>query len=464
MERRLEDVFDDLDLSETDRLLDENMKIDMNSAISRRIKAAAYKKAGLRATKRFLVRKLATVAAVVTLAVFTMSLFGFNNIANALGELFRFIPGYGIVEDDSIEYVIDEQDVKSENDQVTMTLKNAIATKDGITITMEIERKDYDESTAMEEKKKEMDDIGKYRFRQPTFLLYTESKKYESKSWSMGSGGKVDIATIFFSMDSIDINTQTEYRFNYGNGYLEAVFKLKKYESFNSLNEIGATDIHNNISITAVSSMKDGRLEVELYPINKTDYNISSFNKVYDKGYNGKDLSLLTSSSTKPYIEPGTCMGPNKEFSFDVSPEDKNLILEIPYIVVESKESRNVTLNIPEPGKKITVNKELKFKDSSMIINSVERVKMKDNEDDALKMDISYKNGDSAKIMFAAQFFRTNAFGMTQGGGYSTEIDENDIVHTVYYYLEKGEDRRLRLKVDKPSYYLLGDYKLELDR
>jgi hypothetical protein len=279
---------------------------------------------------------------------------------------------------------------------------------------------------------------------------------------SIGGGGRIDIITVDFKLDSTDINTKTIYRIKYGDYDLQAEFKLKSYASFDTLEEIGPTETHNDISITAVAERKDGKLEVQLYPINKSGYNIKAYTKEYGKGYGVKDLSIETSNGTKTYITPGSYMSPNSKFIFDVSQDEKDMLLKIPYLIVQSNESKNIDLIVPKSGEKLQLNERVEFKGSTMIVTDVERVSDHGGEYGALKIGLRYENHDKNLIMQSAGYTRTNFWGMPGGGGYSFDPDGNGVVSTVYYDLQKGENNKLYLKVGNPSYYLLGEYDLKL--
>lgn len=464
MEEKIIDALDTLDINQTDKLLESDIKMNMDSATLKRIKKAVYTKAGLKKSKHIIKKGLTVAAAALVLAMLSMATIGVDNVANAFNRLFSFIPGYAIVENNkNIEYVIENQNIQVENSDVSITIKNAIATKDNITISLELEKKNFDESKMLEEKQKEWEELNKGgRLNKPIIILYVNGKEYKTGNYSVGGGGPTEHISADFQIEPENINTQTTYKLEYKKYNLSLDFKLKAYDSFDSLEEIGPTTILNDISITAVSNRKDNKLEVELYAINKSKYQISSFSKVYDKGYEGKDINLQTSNGMLEYTTPGSSMGANNKFYFDISPDAKDLVLKIPYLIVASDESRNISLKIPKEGEKLTLNKKVKFEDSTMIITEVERIKDAGNEYGNLKMNFRYENSDKNKVMYNAQFNRINIVGITQGGGYSSEIGENDILKSVHYGLESGENSELRLKISNPEYYLVGEYSLEL--
>ncbi len=464
MEKKIIDMLDTLDIYETDKLLDTDLNMKIDASTMKRIKKAVYKKAGVNRSKNIIKKGLTVAVAAVLLLVISTFAIGVDNIANAFGRLFAFIPGYGIVENNEIiKYTVDGRNLRSENDIAIITLNNVIATENKISVAFELFKKNFDESKLLEEKQKEWKRLEDgLEPKNPTILLHVNGNEFKMVSSSIGGGGETDHVFIDFEVNPEDINSKTTYTLEYKEYNLSIDFKLKTYDSFESLDEIGPTGTHNSISITAVSSKKDNKLEVELYTINKSNYNISSFTKEYDKGYEGRDILLQTSEGIREYTTPGSSMGANNKFYFDLLSDEKDLVLKIPYLIVESNESQNISLKIPKEGEELKLNKKVEFNDSTLIITKVEKVKTDVNAFGDLRISFRYENKHNNMVMCNANFYRTNLLGVMEGGGYSSTLDENGIVKAIDFALEKGDDKVLRLKIDRPKYYLLDEYNLEI--
>lgn len=242
-------------------------------------------------------------------------------------------------------------------------------------------------------------------------------------------------------------------------------FKLKPISSYNSLEEIGATGYNNGISITAVSSIKDDKLVVDLYPINKSSYHLLSLSGS-PIAYKGEDLYLQTNKGTKSYITsafPEVMSAPNKRFTFDLNDGTKEFTLKIPYIIVQSNEQKNISIPIPDMGQTLMLNQKVEFTDFSLIIKTVQRRSDFGDSKDSLKVDVEYENKNSNKIMLKAEFGRIDFWGNNQkNGGYSGEFNKDGIETTEYFPLEKDDNGSIRLKVSNPEYVLLGEYSLKL--
>jgi len=190
---------------------------------------------------------------------------------------------------------------------------------------------------------------------------------------------------------------------------------------------------------------------------------INSFHKMY-YGYKGTDLNLVTNSGMKSYSIPSGFGGDSPKYVFEIDPTDTNFTLNIPYIIVQSTEDKNISLPIPEVDQIININKKIKFNDSTMTIVSVKRVNTEGGENGSLVLNINYDNKRSNLMMFSAQFNRINFWGTIQDGGYASTHDTNDIESTVYFVLKKDDKGTLRLKISNPQYYLTDAYNLKFDR
>ena len=459
MEERLKEILDSLNIEETSKLLDKDIKIKLDKGTEKRIKTSLYKKLGI-SIKRKIYKKL-VAAAVIILAIGIIS-FKFDIVSYAFSSLFRFIPGYGIVDSNTdIKYALQDSDLSSQDKDYKITLTNAVATKNTIKLVLVIERKNFKEEDIIAIKKAPEEKLKKTGILlQPKISLVAFNKEFPSSNVSIGSGGASDLINIGFDLKPEYIKEDTQYVVNYKDYNLKLSFTLKSLDKAAQVENIDTSNSHNNISITAASYEKDNKLEVDLYPINKSRYKIVSYTK-YNKGYMGENLSLEAEEETFSYTEPNSFAPPNNRFTFSTQ-KTEGLTLKIPYITVESEESKNVTLKIPSYNEILTINKKVAFKDSTMIISQVERVKEAGSKYGALKLSLKYENKNKNRIMISAQFNRLNMLNMTGSGGYSAHVGDNDQVNEVYYSLDKGENSSLRLKVSNPNYYFIGEYSLKI--
>lgn len=463
MEEKLIYELDRLDTRQTDNLLNAELAFELDRRALERIKASVYKRTGLTRSRGVLKKIAATAAAAIVLLAVSTAVIGVENVAEAFSRLFGFIPGYGIVENNqNIKFIARESILKAENHKAIMTVRTVLAEKSTLGISYEIEKKDFSETKTTEEKQQVEELLRKEAIKKPDIRLSVKGKEYKASSFSTGGGGKLENTYINFEIPEELINDNISYTLIDNQYGLALDFTLKPCASYESLKEIGPTDVKNNISITAVPKKVGNRLEVELYTVNKSNFNIYSYAKDNDKGYRGMDMSLITNGGRRGYKTPEGFMGANNRFYFDLSPEDSKMVLNIPYLIVEGGESSAVSLTVPEEGRILKLNKQIAFEDSTMIITQVEKVARPENKYGALRICLAYKNTNPQMILKNTSFNRANILGVTKGGGYMSEVDENGITTAIEYELEQGENDKLRLSISRPQYYLLGDYNLEI--
>lgn len=470
MEENLKTALDALTLSQTERLLDQNMPMKISPRTMRRIKSSVRHRIDCEHGRNtYLPKKLVACAATLIILLISLFVVGLDNVNAAIAKVFSFIPGYAIVENnESIEYIL-SQPVSAENDEVKFSLSNAIATKSQITVMFTLERKNLDEQQLLKEKQYEMEKLKNGgSLAHPNVILYASNRKIVKYSGSTGGSGKSDTSTFSYTLPPEEIGTNQTYKLEYADYGLSLEFKLKQYDSYYTLEEIGSTGYQNDISITAVPTFFDKQVQVDLYAINKSGYTLYSFHKDFE-AYQNNDLHLITNSGTKTYTIPDGYSGVNGRFIFDIEPDDKDFTLVIPYITVKSNESKNVAIEIPKTGEKLKLNQKIEFKDCTMTIVDVQKTPSQhigEKDCEELKMKLQYKNKLNHTVMSYPDFFKANYFGNAKSGGaWALEPDENGgISTTVYYALDKNESGKLRLNICNPRYYLTDEYRLQFSR
>lgn len=381
-----------------------------------------------------------------------------SNIARAFQQMVSLIPGVGIVENnEDILYQL-KVPVTVENEQATLNITTAVATKNEITLYFDLTRKNYTTEQLIEDTKAEWELIKKGgRMKEPNIYVEVENKRFQIARGS-GGGGYTENYIYTFQLDPEYIDTSKNYKLVYEDYNISVDFQLLTLAQYSSLNEIGSTDIHNNISLTATSTLENNQLKVNVYPVNYSKYKLISFVYEYDFDYFGQKLILKTEKGDKGYTLPGSYgTGMNAAFTFDVEDGAKDYMLSIPYVVVETSEEEKITLPIPEERERIDVNKEVTFENGSVIITSVEKGIADDwNEYGDLKVNLEYKNVNEKQQLVSALLTRKAS------EGWSMEYDAQNRVKTIHYMLNKKDKNKIKLYVTKPRYVLLEEYLLKL--
>ena len=480
IEKKILDCMDDLNLKETELLLKDYSleEVHLNSEYKDQIKVSVLQKTNLTdkqeesdgskqnepiKPKTAKKRRWRYYAAA---AVLLLGLFAWRNsdsIVLAFNKMFGLIPGVGIVEDNKeILYQLKAQKT-GETDQAIMSIQSVVATKDTMTVSFSFERKNYTEEQMMKDKEEEWERLKKEdKLQQPNIYLIVDNEKYIMSYGGSSGGGLIENHSLSFELKGELIDTAKSYTISYEDFNTSVDFELISLEQFDSLNDIGATNIHNNISLTATSTLEDNQLKVNVYPINYSPYNLISFEQDYNLEYFGKKISLTTEKGSKNYTLPDSYgSGMNAAYSFDISDGTKEFIMDIPFVVTESKEQSNISLPIPKIGEVLELNKEIVFEKGTVVIKSVEKL-MQDGGNDygELKIILEYKSVEENQQLVGIEFTRRGRGGW----GFSSEYDADGRLITINYMLEKSDKKTLKLNVVKPRYVFMDKYQLDLNK
>lgn len=465
MENKLMNLLEQLSVEQTDQLISSEGSMKLSKKTQKRIERSVFEKAGLKQPKAiFRKQRLVVFSSALVLVVLSVFLIGPKKVGNAINRLFRLIPGVGIVDETSpIEYVLVKQET-TENEKYKITLNHAVATKDSVTVMFSIDRKNIEEEQFTKEKEEEWKNlVAGGTLKKSSVILYSDDTTYDDYSGYTGSGTTSDISTFTFPVKENQVGPDHLYRLEFADLPLSLSFSLKKYESFESLTDIGATDVHNNISITAVPSFLEGnRLQVDLYSINQSFYRLVSFVKTTEP-YQQKDLTLQTDSGQKTYRQPDGYSGRNEKFLFDIEETDQSFTLSIPYLVVSSDEQEEIKLPIPKLGEVKDVNKTITFDGCTIHIKSVEKV-FYDDGNAQLKINVTYEEKDSNLKMIYPLLDAVGAFGGKKSSSWSTIADENGQYKTFFFSISEKDGSSIKLRFSKPQYFLLSEYELSFQR
>lgn len=472
VEEEIYTVMDELDKKETSRLLKE---IDLTEELPSQeyineIKELTFKKLDIEPTckddlnhsedknsygsnrKRVYWKRFVAAAAVVVLALFA----GINHekVVLAVQDMLTLIPGEGIVENNSdAQYKLKKQ-VTVENKTSTMKILYVTVKDNKMIIRFDLNGMEY----------KTLDEIEQ---KEPEVYILINNKMFTKDNTGYGGGYSMDGTQVTFSH-------QCNYSFQIDNKYLKenkkitlvskdynlkANFKLTKIKDYNSLTEIGATQTHNDISLTADAFMDGGLLNINVYPTNKSKYELISYVNDFNDNYFNKKMVLNTDKGVKTCNPPtysGT--GLNGSYQVDVSDGAKDYHLSIPYVVVGTKEESEITLPIPKEGESIEMNKEVKFEEGTAIITKVEKLPAQgDDKYGYLQINLKYKSMNENQ-----QFVGVNFTNKKESGFYMEKDDQNRIT-TFSYILTKGDVNNVKLYITNPRYALMDPYLLNID-
>lgn len=444
-EEELTALLDGLDEAETDALLAHLPQLRTRYDSTRHVRADVLQRAGF-SGHRLGLRRPAVVLIMAALLIVTLGIIGVDKVAAAIGGLFGFVPGYGIVQNDSsIQYTAAELSSTS-NEQAQLTLRSVLATTDSISVSYELRPLDYQNQRSRE------------------IYLHLGQLRYIPSGSSLVRGGSGNGEKGYFTFLLLpkQIDTETTYRLELAQYEISVEFTLKAVDSYDDLTQIGATQTHNDISLTAVPHFTEDGVTVELYPLNNSKYQLESYYAGSEYVYQGQYLHLETSNGIRE-CQPqnfGTVLV--GRYNFELTERDNDLVLKLPYLLVRTEEAQNISLPIPQEGQRVVLNKKVRFADSTLIIEEIEKKPAEYGEGYEFCMSVRMENRQPNLVLRSVRMERIRILG---DGGYSYgyDVDDDGIMYEVRYTLEENDGNSLRLKLSQPAYYLLGEYSLPLE-
>jgi hypothetical protein len=447
MERKMMKILDDLTVEQTERLLDESMELKISGKDRRRIKNAVFEKIGLKQKKRFYFpQKLAACAAAIALVFITLSAVGFDNVAAAFGRLLTFIPGVGIVENNTeTVYAVDPVTGQTKIGDVRATLAKAVYSNGHLSATVMIDGKNLFH-----------DDFKLYINQE-----YRDYRGSDAGSFSLAvsSGLSSGSTMLNFAIKTAAPTGQDLYEIEI-TGFPERLsFKMIPCREYDDLAQIGPTDTQNGISLTVTAHRFDGQLTVWCYPFRGADavkdrimgYGVPSNGAYVKRRY------IETESGRIDEARSGIVL--QEQFVFEMPESDQTATLHIPYLSMLREEKDKLRVALPDGYG--TVESGASIETSLGTIRVTEITRSPKNDDD---------DNDEIKIRFA---FDSKGGTMTL---YSFEYDFTADKHSFYCSFdgEKGSldyfggeagknDREVIFDITGLYYYLYGEYVIPLD-
>lgn len=396
----------------------------------------------------------------------------------AIKKMFTFIPGISIEEtttssNPEVLYSLDGDPVTKSNDLMSVTLQNAYISDYSVDIVYRIKLNFIpDGLVSKEEMQKILDEKGVSSYIEVrdtegfggyTFLdvnpkvtvngaAFTDLQNY--------GGGSVDDMTYTVRISGISEDIQKfgeSLPVTLNVGDLSFDLKFKPIETYESINEIGPTAMHNGISVTAVPRWDEDILYVKFYSLNYSD-----FNQVYGFiGYEAENRIL-------PYIVLGDKKvpaeyesGDGTEFYFDLSSygltdqQKADIELHAPVVIVRNDENTVIEFDVKSDGT-IDHPSKVKLSQSELTISDMKVSKEKDWESG---IEISFTSNPSADNIVLTSISLTNANGKSIGGSGSwTHYEGNEwSAGFTSDTVKKSEDYK-SIEISSAEYTLTDEY------
>ena len=431
-------------------------------------------------------KKWAAVAAVLVIA--TAAVITSPSAQAAIKKIFSFIPGMTIEEQTDNEesysgilYSMDGDPVTKSDGNITVTLENAYVSDYNIdvvyTITLDfIDENNIDYKMTAEDLQKILDDNDVSSFIKVTddngfgpffevvHKITVDGKTYDNLQ-SYG-GGSMSKRTMTARLEHI-ADIINEYGVNLPIvleiGNLSFDIKLKPIEFYESVEQIGPTAMHNNISVTAMPRWDGEVLNIKFYALNYSEFTQTyGFIQYKDDGID----------KVLPYLEiggkniPAECDGGDgTEFYFDLSPygfsdDEKNAaILHVPVVEVRNDEEAVLNFKINK-DKTIDFPKKISLKYSDIIINNM--TVGTEDWDDSIGIEFTVKNKYDNIILDGISFEKANG---SSAGGSSSWTERNGENWKAAFASDAVKDVMdyNSICISSPTYILTDEYVFTLN-
>lgn len=379
-----------------------------------------------------------------SLVILLITAFAIPPVRAAIGRLFTFIPGIGIVEKgEDVIYTVNPIVSQAEAGKSCVVLGNAIYSNGHLNVHVEAKNVYY-----------KFDDIT---FRKNGEVI---ERAAASSSW----GGMVyGYSDTLYKMDAPE--PEDVFALDIA-GFPNALsFTMRRCEDHMELAEIGPTDTQNGISITAISRRTEEGLTVWCYPFNPTDDKVLGIGEPY--------MGVLEDSA---YIETesgytGTRV--NREgfrvmerLTFDMPAGDSAATLHVPYLDMGRVEKIKFTVPVPTEYGVMESDISIECSLGTIRITSIERKPNEYGSDkpDQLGMYFAFESAESDKVFHSFGSLSTGIrIGRHGSSGYMRRFNEE--TYCLEYLQTEIEDgaKKMTFTIDDLSYYQLGEYVIPLE-
>ncbi len=344
---------------QADRLLHGIGAIHVEGLSKSAMKKRILKSAGARAALRPPRWALLTACALAAL-VMAMGIIGFDRMASAIGRLFGFVAGYGIVEQ-AVAYELDEYTLTIRDDRQSQIKINYILAQDDV---LRI-------GTEVASREEHLSFIHIYQNGNLLNYLFsgaseTEDAAYQNFSCEIDISGirPGDLFTMTFIYGQDGVSTAAE-----------GTFTLKPIEITESITDFGDTIEHNQLSLTLQTSANGEGYRIDVYPNNQTGYDTRSLGSY--RGLTGERHRVkLVSGAVTLYPEEEAVNGPflsPARYLFRDIHRLRDARFIVPYVMVTSREKTQAVLPVPEDGHVEEVSIPIRFKDAALTVYEVSR-------------------------------------------------------------------------------------------
>ncbi len=376
------------------------------------------------------------VAASLAVILTVVSVAGFGNVSAVVRQLFSFIPGVGIQQENigavyTCEPIFDE----SRSGEMIAQLLRASYSQGMLSATVHISGKAV-----------HGDDV----------MLYINGQFQKDAECFFAISQEDTMADILLEGKLPADTDQYEIRIH---GFANPLtFTLKPCESFENLQQIGPTVTHNGISLTVTAHRSGSELVVWCY---ETRQEGATTDEVvgYGSPTNSSNSSLrhLETESGEIYENiPGWHIGSRMEYT--LAEADRTAMLHIPYLAMQRQAEGMLSLNLPKEYTTVSCDQSIQTDLGSIRAVSLERsVYARNPTKDRILIELDYENKSDMQQMYAMIY--------QIAGDHTNAVHTDSASGTVKYIevLVSPDTEELEIHMDGVYYYWMEEYLFELE-
>ncbi len=301
----------------------DGIQSNVNDLKRQHMKASVMKQIKTSKTRVTVIKSLLAASFILCFTTAALSPLGRNTFAEVLKKLY-FIPGIGrAVIDDAEDVYILPKPIQYKCDQGSITIHTITKTADNMMIYV----------------------TGDAYFNKGSITIKAHNLEYQSSRTMIGQGEN-NTAMYVFMIPSESEKYEIELF-----GQYTIPFELVKSESFDNYEEMGPTDITNNVGLTLIPFRFDNKIQFELIQHNTNQGSVALYGS-YNKKMEDNLSIKIQDNNGQTYIAdyPKSHMGLQSSFTFTPEKDAVSFTVDIPELTLKYDLNNKLKLPMPEEG------------------------------------------------------------------------------------------------------------------
>ncbi len=381
-------------------------------------------------------RRIAAIAASLAVIFCLLWGIGFENVYAGVRELFSFIPGVGIREEQGAVYAWEPATGRLENEGMTAQILQACYMDGMLSVTVEV------------------DGMALWGEDFSFYVNGAAQPLHDGDSFFYSLATASDGSMLAFDIPMEAPKEQDLFEIEIRGFHGRLAFTLTPCKTYEQLQEIGPTVTKNGISLTATANRFGNELVVWCYDTrwnSATQDTLMGIGQPINSAY---DLLRYIETESGHIQDVGSGWRLRNRMVFQLQEGDKTAVLHVPYLAMYRQEKARATLRLPDT--KSTPNIAIETSLGTIRVESMERFPEGENKD-RIRILLAYDNQSEQERMYSIGYQisggLTDYFSVTTSDGTMQEL--NVIV-------DKNA-ASIKLQISGIYYYLMEEYVIPLE-